>query len=143
MYDDLRAMLLVPLLLREGDGGGEGNYQHRDTASSEEHGAGSPISALLLLSLVDVGVCFDARLQLHEAQLVLAAWGVAAEPVHGLDVEGSQLVRVRVEGVGGVLLQGEVLQERGEPVVQRGEGEGGFRVDGGREEGVELGWGEG
>ena len=121
-------MLLVLLLLLGGDSGREGDYQHRDTASSEEHGAGSPISARLLLSLVDVGVCFDARLQLHEAQLVLAAWAVAPEPVHGLDVEGSQLVRVRVEGVGWVLLQGEVLQERGEPVVPRREGEGGFGV---------------
>jgi hypothetical protein len=92
---------------------------------------------------VDVGICFDARLQLHEAQLILAAGAVAPEPVHGLDVEGAQLVGVRVEGVGWVLLQGEVVQERGEPVVQRWEGEGGFGVGGGGEEVVELGWGQG
>lgn len=88
---------------------------------------------------MDVGICFDARLQLHEAQLILAAGAVAPEPVHGLDVEGAQLVGVRVEGVGWVLLQGEVVQERGEPVVQRWEGEGGFGVGGGGEEVVELG----
>ena len=92
---------------------------------------------------MDVGVCFDARLQLHEAQLVLAAWGAAAEPVHGLDVEGAQGVGVRVEGVGGVFLQGEVAQELGKPVVQRGEGEGRFWVGGRGEEGVEFGCGEG
>lgn len=75
---------------------------------------------------MNIRICLDFCLDLHEAELIFFVGLVPPEPVYSLYVELAQLVRPLVEGVVCMVLEEEGVEEIGEPRGQSGESEGGL-----------------